>query len=155
MARSTRVRGLSDHAPALEDSRGPCWRAGTGPAHPITVAIGRRARQVWCGSLRSVAFGDRMPEDWRVNHKAHRRIRDNSPLQPADRGIEGSTDLLRRDLLEDYLFRLNRHPGRRVDTCRVKWSVPTAHRCVIFAMIRMPNPILASKAGRVATAVRH
>lgn len=35
------------------------------------------------------------------------RIRASSPLQAGD--------LLRRDLLEDQLFRLNRHPGRRVD----------------------------------------
>ena len=28
---------------------------------------------------------------------------------------EGRKDLLRRDLLDNYIFRLNRHPGRRVD----------------------------------------
>ena len=32
--------------------------------------------------------------------------------------------------------------------------VPTAHRCVIFATIRMPNPIPALRVARVSTAVR-
>jgi hypothetical protein len=65
--------------------------------------------------LRSVGFGDRLPEDWRIDNPAHRRIRENSPIQPEESAREGTTDLLRRDLLEDYLFRLNRQPGRRVD----------------------------------------
>lgn len=66
-------------------------------------------------ALRSLGFGDRLPDSWRINNKVHRRIRERSPLQPAENGREDTTDRLNRDLLEDYLFRLNRHPGRRVD----------------------------------------
>ncbi|QYU66195.1 hypothetical protein J4558_14455 [Leptolyngbya sp. 15MV] len=49
----------------------------------------------------------------RINNPRHQRIRDNSPLQP---GVgDQSGDLLRKDALDAYLFRLNRHDGRRVD----------------------------------------
>lgn len=49
----------------------------------------------------------------RINHPYHERIRYNSPLQPGNGDQQG--DLLRRDLLDDYIYRLNRHAGRRVD----------------------------------------
>jgi hemolysin activation/secretion protein len=39
--------------------------------------------------------------------KVHNRIRAQSPVNKGD--------LVRNDLIDDYLFRLNRHPGRRVD----------------------------------------
>lgn len=65
--------------------------------------------------LRSVAVGDRIRDGWRVNNPAHRAIRRGSPIQPADLVREGTTDIVRADVLEDYLFRLNRHPGRRVE----------------------------------------
>ncbi|MBW2417053.1 MAG: ShlB/FhaC/HecB family hemolysin secretion/activation protein, partial [Deltaproteobacteria bacterium] len=65
--------------------------------------------------IRSVASGDRIKDHWKIDNPAHRRIRENSPIQGADTLREGSTDLLRADILEDYLFQLNRHPGRRVD----------------------------------------
>lgn len=41
------------------------------------------------------------------------RIKSGSPIQPAG-GPVGTTDLLRTDLLKDYVAELNRHPGRRV-----------------------------------------
>ncbi|MDP6978595.1 MAG: hypothetical protein QF570_08325 [Myxococcota bacterium] len=65
--------------------------------------------------VRTIAVGDRITGDWLVNHKAHSRIRDESPLQPAVLAQDGTSDLLRRDVLEDYLHQLNRHPGRHVE----------------------------------------
>lgn len=62
---------------------------------------------------RETAPRDTPSQESRVNSKYHDRIRDNSPMQPGTEGREG--DLLRKDALDDYLFRLNRHPGRRVD----------------------------------------
>jgi hemolysin activation/secretion protein len=62
---------------------------------------------------RPTASGDRPSEANRINHRFHERIRDNSPLQPGPEGQPG--DLLRKDALDDYLYRLNRQPGRRVD----------------------------------------
>lgn len=73
---------------------------------------------VWTGRIkqvRTVASGDRITSDWRIDNPVHRRIRENSPLQPEGDVGPGQTDLVRKDRLEDYLFRLNRHPGRRVD----------------------------------------
>lgn len=64
--------------------------------------------------VRSLAFGDRIPFEERINNPAHAKIVANSPVQPSAKA-RGAQDLLRRDLLDEYLFRLNRHPGRRVD----------------------------------------
>jgi hypothetical protein len=74
----------------------------------MVVRIGRVTE------LRTLAFGDRIPFEERINNPAHRRILENSPVQ-ASSMAGGTRDLLRRDLLDEYLFRLNRHPGRRVD----------------------------------------
>ncbi len=64
--------------------------------------------------VRTVASGERVPSEQRVNHPAHRRIRECSPVQPSDETGQ-RRDLLNKDVLDDYVFRLNRHPGRRVD----------------------------------------
>jgi len=75
----------------------------------LVVSVGR------VRELRSVGFGSRLPEDWRIDNPAHRRLRDGSPIQPVGSGREGATSLVDRDVLEEYLHHLNRHPGRRVD----------------------------------------
>jgi hypothetical protein len=69
--------------------------------------------------VRTVGAGERFGSARGVNDPAHDRIREHSPLQPAaegeaSAGTQGS-DLLRKDVLDDYVFRLSRHPGRRVD----------------------------------------
>lgn len=65
-------------------------------------------------SLRTVGLGERLPEDQTVDNAIHQRIKDRSPVYPT---VEGKPqhDLLQRDAIDDYVFRLNRHPGRRVD----------------------------------------
>jgi hypothetical protein len=68
---------------------------------------------IWTGQLeelRTFASGDRIPDAERIDNPAHQRIKDFSPVQPG-----GENSLLRKDLLDDYVFRLNRHPGRNVD----------------------------------------
>jgi len=65
--------------------------------------------------VRTIAVGQRIHGRWLVNHSAHSRIREGSPLQPAVLADDGASDLLRRDVLEDYLHQLNRHPGRHVE----------------------------------------
>ncbi|MEM0983979.1 MAG: ShlB/FhaC/HecB family hemolysin secretion/activation protein [Planctomycetota bacterium] len=64
-------------------------------------------------AVRSIASGDRVPSERRIDSKEHRVIRQHSPLKPATDG--GNDDLLRRKPLEEYAARLSRHPGRRVD----------------------------------------
>lgn len=82
-----------------------------GSSGPIRIAV-YTARVV---QVRTVASGDRVPADKGVDNPTHARIRENSPIQAASDSTEPGSDTLRRDLLDDYTFRLNRHPGRRVD----------------------------------------
>jgi outer membrane protein assembly factor BamA len=90
----------------LDDSNQPAdFRAGK---HQTLNLI------LWTGTssqVRTIATGERLNVDGpgRINSEdtVHQRIRANSPVQPGD--------LLWRDEIDDYVFRLNRHPGRRVD----------------------------------------
>ena len=75
----------------------------------LVVHTGRIAQ------IRTIAVGDRVKSDWKIDNTLHEKIRLESPLQPVGEGIEGATDLLDRRRLEDYLYRLNRHSGRMVE----------------------------------------
>jgi hemolysin activation/secretion protein len=59
------------------------------------------------------ARGSNPSQETRLDNPRHARIRENSPLQPGEPGAAG--DVLRRDVLDEYLYRLNRQPGRRVE----------------------------------------
>lgn len=75
--------------------------------------------------VRTVASGERFPVEDRVNHPKHTEIRDDSPVQPSDEAEPGeSTDLLRKDMLDRYVYFLNRHPGRRVDVSVAPGETP-------------------------------
>lgn len=63
-------------------------------------------------SVRTVAKGDRISGD-PIDHPKHQRIAANSPLKARTEGKSGS--LFEKLKLDDYLRRLNRQPGRRVD----------------------------------------
>lgn len=74
--------------------------------------------EIWIGRItdvRTVATGDRISGDWRIDNPKHRRILEGSPLFPADAGRDDTTDLLLDEVLESYVFQLNRHPGRQVE----------------------------------------
>lgn len=75
----------------------------------LVVSTGRIRR------IRTVATGDRVTSGWRIDNEIHRDVRLDSPLQPPASGLSGTTDVVRKDELEDYLFYLNRHPGRKVE----------------------------------------
>ena len=73
---------------------------------------------VWVGRIqdvRTVALGSRIKTNWKIDNPAHRDIRKNSPLAPTLEGEDGTTDRIDRRELEDYLYALNRHPGRQVE----------------------------------------
>lgn len=72
-------------------------------------------RVVIVSQMRTLGSGDRVPAEERINHPLHQAVKDRSPVQPAEEGDDERRDLLRRDLLDDYVFRLNRHAGRRID----------------------------------------
>ena len=57
--------------------------------------------------VRTLASGDRIPEDKRINNPAHAPIRSHSPI--------AGGEVLKSNVLNNYIFRLNRHPGRNVD----------------------------------------
>lgn len=75
----------------------------------LIVTIGRVTQ------MRTVGLGDRLPVDATVNNPLHERILARSPIRPSREGDAERADLVRRDRLDDYGYRLNRHPGRRVD----------------------------------------
>ncbi|MDQ7013585.1 MAG: ShlB/FhaC/HecB family hemolysin secretion/activation protein [Planctomycetota bacterium] len=63
--------------------------------------------------VRTIASGERIPFDDRINNPGHERIRAHSPAVPMLEG--GPASFLSSGDLENYLHRLNRHPGRRVE----------------------------------------
>ncbi|MBI1375462.1 MAG: hypothetical protein GC159_22335 [Phycisphaera sp.] len=63
------------------------------------------------GEIRLVKNGAPVDED----HPMASRVLDNSPVQPGDFADPQRQDLLRKDALDSYISRLNRHPGRRVE----------------------------------------
>jgi hemolysin activation/secretion protein len=75
----------------------------------LVVTVGRITQ------VRTIAGGDRIKSDWKIDNDLHARIREDSPLQAT--GVDDATpnDLLDRRALEDYLYRLNRYGGRRVE----------------------------------------
>lgn len=75
----------------------------------IVIRIGRVEQ------VRTIAVGERIRGDWKIDNELHERLRADSPLQPIGQATTDSTDLLNRRILEDYLYRLNRHSGRRVE----------------------------------------
>lgn len=75
----------------------------------LVVRVGR------IDQVRTLAVGDRIKDDWKIDHELHAGIRRQSPLKPAESADEDATELVDRRALEDYLFRLNRHSGRRVE----------------------------------------
>ena len=60
--------------------------------------------------MRTVASGTRVPPELRTNNPAHAWILERSPVRP-----QGDANLLRKRALDEYVFRLNRQPSRRVD----------------------------------------
>jgi len=90
------------------DQRGQDLRATKSGVLRLVIHAGR------VDKMRTLASGDHIPLEERKDNPRHARLKTQSPVQPSVDKPD-ATDLLRKDLLDDYLFRLNRHPGRRVD----------------------------------------
>ncbi|MGD0767309.1 MAG: hypothetical protein ABSB42_03705 [Tepidisphaeraceae bacterium] len=66
--------------------------------------------------VRTVASGDRIPSSQpRVNNSKQARIIHNSPVQATTRPTANATPFFDEKRVNDYVDRLNRQPGRRVD----------------------------------------
>lgn len=89
--------------------------------NPLTLADERKSQamrlMIYVGKVAEVkttASGKRLRAgESKADHPIHRRIREQSPVQPT--GSKKGTSVLRRDLIDDYISELNRYPGRRVD----------------------------------------
>ena len=85
----------------------------------LVIYVGKVTR------TRTIASGGRIPAEERIDNPAHAWIKQKSPLQPgAESGPSSETDLFRKDLLDDYLFELNRLPGLRVDAAIASGGAP-------------------------------
>jgi hemolysin activation/secretion protein len=82
---------------------------------PGQSAVTLLVRTGFVTEMRTLAFGQRIDPSLRVNAPQHEWILANSPVQIARPDDAERRDILRKDQLDDYVFRLNRHPGRRVD----------------------------------------
>jgi len=82
----------------------------------ILIFVGRVAE------ARTLAAGDRIPEDERVNHPAHAWLLRRSPVQPVSE--DGTGGLLHKEQLDRYVLFLNRHPGREVDVSVARSDKP-------------------------------
>ncbi len=100
-----------EFAPPEEND--PDW--GKDLRRPGQTALTLVVRSGLVSEVRTLASGDRIPYEQRINNPLHTRIRENAPVAPYSPDDQARRDLLRKDLLDQYVFRLNRHPGRRVD----------------------------------------
>jgi len=98
-------------------------------------------RTVIVTESRTLASGERVAAAQRINHPVHRRIVARSPVQPQVYADSDATSLLRRDLLDEYLFRLNRLPGRRVDVAVSRSEEPGG--VVLDYLVSENRPFLA------------
>ena len=100
---------ITPHASDIDSATEADLRRSGDTVLRLTVSTGQLRR------IRTVALSHTAADGSRIDSVIHRRIREGSPLQPPSDAREGTTDLLRKDALEDYLHRLNRHPGRYVE----------------------------------------
>lgn len=64
---------------------------------------------------RTIAGGENASGEKSIDHPKHDRIKQLSPIQPCPADADERTDILQKDMLDDYLNAVNRHPGRQVD----------------------------------------
>jgi hemolysin activation/secretion protein len=88
----------------------------------IVVLVGR------VGEVRTISSGTRIGKGDRVNNRIDTKIRLHSPVQPTTSSTTQATDsnILEKKQLDDYVYRLNRLPGRRVDAVVSPNDVPGA-----------------------------
>ena len=68
------------------------------------------------GEVRTVASGDRIgASQTRIDNSKHKRILHNSPIQATTQPTAAASPFFNQRTVNDYVDRLNRQPGRRVD----------------------------------------
>ncbi|MCH2139531.1 MAG: hypothetical protein MK100_00680 [Phycisphaerales bacterium] len=100
------VQPLSEQIPSSGENAGADLRIGT--ELTLVVTVGR------VEEIRTIARGERIDEVEGENHPVHEHIATGSPLVASNgEGTEG--DLLEKKELNEYLYRISRHPGRDVE----------------------------------------
>lgn len=82
-------------------------RAGTDKRPADQTALHLVVWTATVSQIRTLASGERIAAEKRIDNPAHAKIAKGSPVQKGE--------LLNKGLLDDYIFLLNRSPGRRVD----------------------------------------
>jgi hemolysin activation/secretion protein len=82
---------------------------------------------IWTGivkNVRTIASGERLKPA--IDSGAADRVNTNDPVLNRIRAqsVVQEGDLLKKDALDDFVFRLNRHPGRRVDIAIAPGETP-------------------------------
>ena len=118
--------------PLQINESGQDLRQQRGNSNPLTLILATGS----VTQVRTLGSGERVkengwkfggsiePED-RIDNPVHDRIRRNSPIYPYQPEQE-QADLLKKDVLDNYLFHKSRHPGRRVDASIAAGDEPGA-----------------------------
>jgi hemolysin activation/secretion protein len=102
----------------IDERTGADLRTGADPTKLDLVIYTATIKEV-----RTVASGGRITDGELVNNPAHASLKSDAPLKGAEPdNPEG--DLLREEVLDDYVFSLNRFPGRHVDAALSSTGVP-------------------------------
>ncbi len=107
-------------------------RAGGDRSLVVTVNVATVSQ------VRTVASGDRVAIDARVDNAAQARVAANSPVKPSAGDLVNRADLLNKGALDEYVLRLNRRPGRRVDVAVAPGEQPGT--AVLDYLVRENNP---------------
>lgn len=134
--------------------------------HPETDPMRLIIRLGAVKELRTVAAGDRKIKGERINNPLHAYVKAGSPLQgppaaapapgrparspeeqpeeqpaePAEAPEAQRGSLIRRDQLDDYVARLNRHPGRRVDVAIAPADADSPGEVLVDYLVNENNP---------------
>ncbi len=93
--------------------------------------------------VRTIAAGSRLQaQRERVDRPEHAGIRKNSPLTPPVEGSDERNDLLARGPLDDYVLRLNRRAGRRVDVAISGDAEERPGSVLLDFLVRETDPLL-------------
>ncbi len=92
------------------------------------------------GRTRTVAGGERVTgEAERINSPVHERIARGSPLRAYAAGDQERADLIIKPILDDYVLKLNRTEGRRVDIALSGGENP--NEVILDYLVRENNPL--------------
>ncbi len=89
-------------------------------------------------TVRTVATGKRLgSSESRINNSAYERIVENSPVRPGSEITDETTPFFNQQVINDYVDRLNRQPGRRVDVARCRRRISRINTRWIISLTKL------------------